>query len=113
MEKRWCRRVLVSFDVMLHHNGHQLAKCTARDISLCGIRLHSGPLAFYRNTSILIQFLGEESQQAQPTSVNAVVVRNAIDEVGLAFEPTEPVMLRAIIKHYQMFSGRPDANMVC
>lgn len=111
MEKRWCERFPVSVDVMLYHNGHQLARCGVKDISLCGIRLHSGPLAFCRNTSIRIQFLGEEPQQDEDTLIKAVVVRNANEEIGLVFDPTEPEMLRSIIKNYKMSASKPiDVN---
>lgn len=107
MEKRWCKRVPVSIDVMLHHHGQKLAKCAVKDISLCGIRLHSGPLALYRNTPIRIQFLGESAREEGHSLINAIVVRNAIDEIGLAFDPTEPEMLRAIIKHYKQSDYLP------
>lgn len=104
MEKRWCERIPVCLDVMLYHHEYQLARCAVKDISLCGIRLQSGPLAFCRNTPIRIQFLGEGNGPEVHNLINAVVVRNSVDEIGLAFDPTEPKMLRAIIKHYK----RPD-----
>ena len=110
MEKRWCKRIPVCIDVMLYHNGHQLARCAVKDLSLCGIRLHSGPLAFHRTTPILIQFLGDEGTQAQPALVNAVVVRNTIDEIGLVFDPSEPEMLRAIIKQYKKSDDQASAH---
>lgn len=101
MEKRWCERVPVEVKVILLHNGHQLARCAVRDISLCGIRLHSGPLALNRNTLLGIQFPSGKYPQEGPDQINAVVVRNTIDEVALIFEPTEPEMLREIIRHYR------------
>lgn len=101
MEKRWCERIPVSVDVMLHHNGHRLARCPVKDISLCGVKLQSGPLAFYRNTSLQLEFLDHDE-----SLIDATVVRNTPDEIGLVFNPTEPEMLRAIIKNYKRSAAK-------
>lgn len=106
MEKRWCERVPVCVDVILHHCGTRLARCAVKDISLCGIRLHSGPLAFHRNTPIRLQFLHNSLGQKEECLIDAVVVRNSVDEIGLVFEPTKPEMLRAIIKNYKRTDRR-------
>lgn len=99
MEKRWCKRVPVSISVEIHRNGNRLGKCSVKDISLCGICLQSGPLAFYENTRINIRFPDAEALPGKNTSINANVVRNARHEIGLVFNPTEPDMLNHIIKH--------------
>jgi hypothetical protein len=101
MEKRWCERMPVAIDVVIHHNGHKLAKCAVKNISLCGISLNSGPLAFYRNTQIQIKFLDTNYLLGDKNIITATVVRNSREEVGLMFDPTEPEILNPIMKHFK------------
>jgi hypothetical protein len=109
MEKRWCERTPVSINVMIHHNGNKLAKCAVKNISLCGISLNSGPLAFYRNTEIQLKFLDAGYLPGDKDYINAVVVRNAPEEIGLMFAPTEPEMLSFIIRHFRKYKREVTA----
>jgi len=88
-------------NVMIHHNGYPLAKCAVKNISLCGVSLQSGPLAFYRNTQIQLKFLDTGCLPDDRDCINAVVVRNAPEEIGLMFAPTEPEILKSIIRHFK------------
>jgi len=106
MEKRWCERIPVSFEVMLHYHGTKLAKCAVKNISLCGISLHSGPLAFHRNTSVQLQILDANYLEEGRDRINAVVVRNSPDSIGLMFSPTEPEILRALIRRFKKHDRR-------
>ena len=99
MEKRWCERIPVSTNVVIHHNGHKLGKCTVKNISLCGICLNSGPLAFYEGTKLQIKFLDTGYLPGSIDTTTAIVVRNSHHEIGLAFNPTEPELLQSIIKY--------------
>ncbi len=109
MEKRWCVRIPVSFDVMIHYHGTRLAKCAVKNISLCGISLHSGPLAFHRNTSVQIQILDANQLNEGRDRINAIVVRNSPDEIGLMFSPTEPEILRSLIRQFKKLDDHKSA----
>jgi len=74
-------------DVLIHHNGHTLARCPVRNISLCGVSLKSGPLAFYRNTKIELCFPDLDTPADVKECINAIVVRNSREEVALMFDP--------------------------
>lgn len=98
MEKRWCRRIPVSTTVAVYHNGSKLGQCKTKDISLCGICLNSGPLAFHEGTKLNIKFLDDRYVTGNINTISANVVRNSRDEIGLVFNPTEPDMLNSIIR---------------
>jgi len=99
MEKRWCKRRPVSMNVMINHNGHYLAKCPVKNISMCGISVKSGPLAFYRNTRIEICFTALDNTAQNNDCINAIVVRNSRDEVALMYDPAAVhKILRPIIR---------------
>lgn len=105
MEKRWCERIPVSIYVIIQHNGNRLGKCKVKDISLRGICLISGPLAFYENTELMIKFPDTGNLSGNSDNINAIVVRNSQEEIGLMFNPTVPEMIASIIK-----SSRNDNN---
>jgi hypothetical protein len=84
---------------MISHNGHQLASCPVKNISMCGISVRSGPLAFYRNTKIEICFTPHDNTAQGNDCINAIVVRNSRDEVALMYDPAAAhKILRPIIR---------------
>lgn len=107
MEKRWCQRIPVTLEVMVHYHGRRLAKCAVENISLCGINLRSGPLSFQRDTPLQIQMLDADHLGEGQDMINAIVVRNSPDGVGLMFSPTEPEMLRSIIRQFKKHGQHP------
>lgn len=98
MEKRWCKRIPVSISAEIHHNGGRVSECLVKDISLRGLGIVSGPLAFYKNTQLKIKFPGAKLVSGNIDVINAVVVRNSNHDIGLMFTPTEPELLYAIIR---------------
>lgn len=99
MEKRWCQRIPLSINIIVYHKGYKLGQCKAKNISLCGICLNSGPLAFYEGTRLQIKFPDSGYLPGNIDTLNASVVRNSHNEIGLIFNPTEPELLTAIIKY--------------
>lgn len=106
MEKRWCKRIPVSIKVVIYHNGNKLSTCKASNISLCGICLNSGPLAFHEGSMLQIKFTDANYLLGNIDTISANVVRNSHNEVGLVFNPTEPDLLNSIIK-YHMNNTQP------
>jgi len=101
MEKRWCERIPVPLSVVIYHNRFRVAKCRVKNLSLCGICLESGPLAYYKNTEILIEFPDTGYLPGNSNIIKATVARNAHQEIGLMFNPTLPVMINSIIKQFR------------
>ncbi len=100
MEKRWCKRVPVPISVVIYHNGNKLSTCKIKNISLCGICLNTGPLAFHEGSMIQIKFPDASFLTGNIDTISANVVRNSHSEIGLAFNPTEPDLLNAIIRYH-------------
>ncbi len=98
MEKRWCERLPASISVAILHHGNQIGKCKVKNISLRGICLSSGPLAFRANTELKIKFPDAGYLSGNIDNINAIVVRNSPEEIGLVFNPTIPEIIGPIIK---------------
>ena len=98
MEKRWHQRIPVDISVEIQHNGNRIGKCMVKDISLCGICLNGGPLAFYKNVQLTIKFPDSRYVYGNISKVNAIVVRNSRHEIGLMFNPIEPELVNSIIR---------------
>jgi len=98
VEKRWCKRISVSMKVEIHHNGSMVSRCSVKDISLCGLGLFSGPVAFYKYTKLKIKFPDTNLMLGTVDTINAIVVRNSSHDIGLMFAPTEPELLNPIIR---------------
>lgn len=113
MEKRWCERIPVSISVVLIHQGNKIGQCKTKNISLRGICLNSGPLAFSDNTEITLQFVGQEGLYNNTNDINAIVVRNTPDEISLMFNPIIPEMITPIINYAKNELERNPATRLC
>ena len=98
MEKRWCERIPVSISVELIYHGNRIGKCKVKDISLRGICLNSGPLAFSGDTEIMIKFPDARYLSGNIDHINGIVVRNCPGETSLVFDPAIPEMIGSIIR---------------
>ena len=107
IEKRRYARTSVPIIVTLYHNGIKLSKCKVKDISLEGICLFSGPLAFPTRTNLKIKFPNTKYTTGDLDYVNAVVVRNSLRELGLIFDPAEAEGLGSILE----YTKQPEKNM--
>lgn len=112
MENRWCKRVPISINVSIYHNGIKLGNCKTSNISLCGICLNSGPLAFHDGAILQIKFPDTSYLTDNIDTISANVVRNSSKQVGLMFNPVEPELVNSLIKNHNYYmQPQPIANI--
>ena len=98
MEKRLCQRKPVSLNAAIFYKGSHLVNCHIKDISLCGVGLLTGPLAFFRGAEIKIKFV-DYITTMDSNIICGTVVRNSAHEAGVMFNASKPYMISSILKY--------------
>lgn len=96
MEHRWNERKSLALDVQIYHQGVPVARCRTRDLSLDGMQLCVGPLGFYKNTPLDLEFTADDSGRRTTHRVGACVVHCTRNRMGLMLLDVPPETKRVL-----------------
>ncbi|QKT02487.1 PilZ domain-containing protein [Ectothiorhodospiraceae bacterium 2226] len=86
MEYRWHMRKPMRLDVVLYYRGTRLLQCAAKDISLQGMFLNTGPAFFAKNVPVEVAFsLPDADGNMRHYHMRAVVVHGEAGGIGIMF----------------------------
>lgn len=88
MEHRWSERRRVCIDVKIYHNGNSVALCKTRDLSMGGMQIRVGPLGFYTNTPLEVEFEVQADGGARRYRLPCNVVHCSRDRLGVMIHET-------------------------
>jgi len=116
MEHRWSLRKRLTTGVLIYRHGIPVTPCESRDVGLEGMFVKSGPLNYFRNTRLDVEFSLNcpDTGQAVRYRLPAVVVHTANDGLGVTFIGSNPHMFRAlgaIIYGSTSITGAHDDNV--
>ena len=112
MEKRWCKRIPATINIEIYYKGSHLSNCKTKNISLTGICIRSGPLAFHAGVTVQIKFPATSYLDGSIDTITACVVRNNSREIGLMFCPVEPELVQSVIKIHKVEIEQQSLAMV-
>ncbi len=96
MEHRWNERKSLALDVHIYHRGVPVARCRTRDLSLDGMQICVGPLGFYKNTPLDVEFTTEYEGRPMKHRLGACVVHCTRNRLGLMLLEVPPEAKRAL-----------------
>jgi hypothetical protein len=92
MENRYSTRKTVALDVELHHGRTSFGTFKARNISLEGMFVETGPINLYPS-DLIDATLTFGRKPTATHEVRAVVVHHTDEGIGLMFRDYEPALL--------------------
>lgn len=98
MEHRWSLRKRLTTNVLLYHHGIPVARCESRDVGLEGMFVNTGPLNYFRNTRLDVEFSlrNPATGQVARCRLPAIVVHTSNQGLGLTFIGFNPDIFRTL-----------------
>lgn len=90
MEHRWSERKTVNVDVYVYHRGIPVAVCKTRDVSMGGMQIRVGPLGFYKNTPLELEFTATGPGETRRYRLPANVVHCSRNRMGVIVDESHP-----------------------
>ena len=90
MEHRWSERKTVNVDVYVYHRGIPVAVCKTRDVSMGGMQIRVGPLGFYKNTPLELEFTATGPGETRRYRLPGNVVHCSRNRMGVIVDESHP-----------------------
>lgn len=96
MEHRWSERKTINVDVYVYHRGIPVAVCKTRDVSMGGMQIQVGPLGFYKNTPLELEFSASRLGDSRRYRLPGNVVHCSRNRMGVMLDDTLPEVREAL-----------------
>lgn len=85
-DNRWgCRRD-IALNILIYYQGTPVAKCRSSNISRSGMFVETGPLTFFRNTSLEVEFKSGNDARKKIYRLPATVIYSSSKGIGVMFD---------------------------
>lgn len=96
MEHRWSERKPLNMDVYVYHRGTPVAACKTRDVSRGGMQIRVGPLGFYKNTPLELEFEILRDGELRRYRLPGNVVHCSRNRMGVMLDESHPEVREAL-----------------